>query len=56
MTREPAHDDPQEPAHDAMPAVDTRLLVREEGIRGYAGEFWRKMRSGELGSSPSSSP
>ncbi|MFD8686635.1 sugar ABC transporter permease [Streptomyces sp. NPDC059651] len=52
MSREPVHDDAQEPAHDAMPAVDTRLLVREEGIRGYAGEFWRKTRSGELGSLP----
>ncbi|WP_393063163.1 sugar ABC transporter permease [Streptomyces sp. LN549] len=52
MTRQPARDDAQEPARDAMPAVDTRLLVREEGVRGYAGEFWRKMRSGELGSLP----
>ncbi|WP_406089422.1 sugar ABC transporter permease [Streptomyces sp. NBC_01013] len=52
MSREPESDDVQEPAHDAMPAIDTRLLVREEGIRGYAREFWRKMRSGELGSLP----
>lgn len=35
-----------------MPAVDTRLLVREEGLKGYVGEFRRKMRSGELGSLP----
>lgn len=45
-------DDAQEPARDATPAVDVRLLVREEGIRGYFGEFWRKLRSGELGSLP----
>ncbi|MFE7514160.1 sugar ABC transporter permease [Streptomyces sp. NPDC057540] len=42
----------QEPAPDAMPAVDTRLLVREEGLKGYLGEFRRKVRSGELGSLP----
>ncbi len=35
-----------------MPAVDTRLLVREEGVKGYVGEFRRKLRSGELGSLP----
>ncbi|CAM5558640.1 hypothetical protein STANM309S_06515 [Streptomyces tanashiensis] len=40
----------EEPAPDAVPAVDSRLLVREEGIRGYLGEFRRKLRSGELGS------
>ncbi|MEV6329148.1 sugar ABC transporter permease [Streptomyces sp. NPDC051909] len=42
----------QAPAPEAMPAVDTRLIVREEGLRGYVGEFKRKMRSGELGSLP----
>ncbi|GGT94143.1 MULTISPECIES: sugar ABC transporter permease [Streptomyces] len=42
----------QEPARDSLPAVDTRLLVREEGVRGYLGEFRRKLRSGELGSLP----
>ncbi|MFF0273284.1 sugar ABC transporter permease [Streptomyces sp. NPDC004330] len=42
----------QEPAPGAVPAVDTRLLVREEGIKGYLGEFRRRMRSGELGSLP----
>ncbi|MFI1935982.1 sugar ABC transporter permease [Streptomyces purpureus] len=42
----------QEPAPDAVPAVDTRLLVREEGLKGYLTEFRRKMRSGELGSLP----
>ncbi|MFF3838904.1 sugar ABC transporter permease [Streptomyces sp. NPDC001930] len=47
-----ADDAAQEPASGAMPAVDTRLLVREEGLKGYLGEFRRKMRSGELGSLP----
>ncbi|MEU6981857.1 sugar ABC transporter permease [Streptomyces sp. NPDC046324] len=42
----------QGPAHDALPAVDTRLIVREEGLKGYLGEFKRKLRSGELGSLP----
>ncbi|MFJ9824777.1 sugar ABC transporter permease [Streptomyces sp. NPDC101160] len=40
------------PAPDAVPAVDSRLIVREEGVRGYVNEFRRKMRSGELGSLP----
>ncbi|MER5309364.1 sugar ABC transporter permease [Streptomyces sp. NPDC002773] len=44
--------DAQEPAPGAVPAVDTRLLVREEGLKGYVGEFRRKLRSGELGSLP----
>ncbi|MET9435479.1 sugar ABC transporter permease [Streptomyces sp. NPDC006551] len=35
-----------------MPAVDPRLLVREEGIKGYWTEFSRKIRGGELGSLP----
>ncbi|MFE6104779.1 sugar ABC transporter permease [Streptomyces laurentii] len=34
------------------PAVDPRLLVREEGIMGYWTEFGRKIRGGELGSLP----
>ncbi|CAM5369929.1 sugar ABC transporter permease [Streptomyces abikoensis] len=42
----------QAPAHDALPAVDPRLLVREEGFAGYWSEFRRKLRSGELGSLP----
>ncbi|KOG36723.1 MULTISPECIES: sugar ABC transporter permease [Streptomyces] len=42
----------QEPAPGALPAVDSRLLVREEGLKGYVGEFRRKLRSGELGSLP----
>ena len=42
----------QEPAEGAVPAVDARLLIREEGVKGYVGEFRRKLRSGELGSLP----
>ncbi|MFD5328477.1 sugar ABC transporter permease [Streptomyces sp. NPDC127092] len=42
----------QRPAPEAVPAVDSRLIVREEGFRGYLGEFRRKLRSGELGSLP----
>ncbi|WTS75537.1 sugar ABC transporter permease [Streptomyces sp. NBC_00207] len=46
--------DPVNPAaaHDAIPAVDPRLLVREEGLAGYVGEFKRKMKAGDLGSLP----
>ena len=36
----------------AVTAVDPRLLVREQGLTGYVGEFKRKMRAGELGSLP----
>lgn len=32
--------------------MDPRLLVREEGIKGYWSEFTRKVRGGELGSLP----
>jgi D-xylose transport system permease protein len=35
-----------------IPAVDPRLLVREQGLSGYLGEFKRKLRSGDLGSLP----
>jgi D-xylose transport system permease protein len=41
-----------EAAAAAIPAVDPRLLVQEEGLRGYLTEFGRRMRSGELGSVP----
>ncbi|GAA1137022.1 D-xylose transport system permease protein [Kitasatospora gansuensis] len=34
------------------PAIDPRLMVREEGFAGYLGEFKRKMKTGELGSVP----
>ncbi|MGK5627182.1 sugar ABC transporter permease [Streptomyces sp. URMC 123] len=40
------------PAPAAVTAVDPRLLVRQQGFRGYAEEFRRKLRSGELGSLP----
>ncbi|WP_399131073.1 sugar ABC transporter permease [Streptomyces sp. ITFR-16] len=35
-----------------IPAVDPRLLIREEGFKGYWSEFTRKVRGGELGSLP----
>ncbi|MEV2210340.1 sugar ABC transporter permease [Streptomyces sp. NPDC050997] len=44
--------DTQEAAAAAVTAVDPRLLVREQGLKGYVGEFKRKMRTGELGSIP----
>ena len=40
------------PAAAAIPAVDPRLLVREQGFKGYVDEFKRKIRSGEIGSLP----
>ncbi|MFI8264256.1 MULTISPECIES: sugar ABC transporter permease [unclassified Streptomyces] len=42
---------PAAPA-DAIPAVDPRLLVREQGLSGYLSEFGRKMKAGDLGSVP----
>ncbi|MFI8961593.1 sugar ABC transporter permease [Streptomyces sp. NPDC053493] len=42
----------QAAAPQSVPAVDSRLIVREQGFRGYVGEFRRKLRSGELGSLP----
>ncbi|MER5869146.1 sugar ABC transporter permease [Streptomyces sp. NPDC002044] len=39
-------------AADAIPAVDPRLLVREQGLAGYRREFGRKMKAGDLGSIP----
>ncbi|MCS0602224.1 sugar ABC transporter permease [Streptomyces sp. LP11] len=39
-------------AADAAPAVDPRLLVREQGFAGYLTEFKRKMRAGDLGALP----
>ncbi|MFF8710660.1 sugar ABC transporter permease [Streptomyces sp. NPDC015184] len=41
-----------EPSAAPVPAVDPRLLVREEGLKGYWSEFTRKVRGGELGSLP----
>jgi D-xylose transport system permease protein len=39
-------------AHDALTAVDPRLLVREQGLKGYFSEFKRKVHAGDLGSIP----
>ncbi|MGW7369382.1 sugar ABC transporter permease, partial [Streptomyces sp. NPDC054841] len=39
-------------AHDAVTAVDPRLLVREQGFAGYVSEFKRKLHAGDLGSIP----
>ncbi|WP_370146661.1 sugar ABC transporter permease [Kitasatospora sp. GAS206B] len=39
-------------ASEATPAVDPRLIVRQEGVKGYLGEFRRRLSSGELGSLP----
>lgn len=49
-----AHADVVNPAAapDAIPAVDPRLLVREEGLAGYLSEFGRRMKAGDLGSLP----
>ncbi|MGW6061412.1 sugar ABC transporter permease [Streptomyces sp. NPDC055189] len=44
--------DAEAPAADAIPAVDPRLLVREQGFAGYLTEFKRKIKGGELGSIP----
>ncbi|WP_228973518.1 sugar ABC transporter permease [Streptomyces sp. DH12] len=46
-----AADDAERPAAP-VPAVDPRLLVREQGLKGYWTEFTRKVRGGELGSLP----
>ncbi|RAG82224.1 sugar ABC transporter permease [Streptacidiphilus pinicola] len=40
------------PGAAVAPPVDPRLLVRQEGLRGYLDEFKRKVRGGELGSLP----
>ncbi|MEU0830333.1 sugar ABC transporter permease [Streptomyces sp. NPDC005969] len=39
-------------AKGAVTAVDPRLLVREQGLKGYLSEFQRRMRAGDLGSLP----
>ncbi|MDH6625857.1 D-xylose transport system permease protein [Streptomyces sp. LBL] len=51
VTQDDAVDNP-EAAAAAVTAVDPRLLVREQGLTGYLGEFKRKMKTGELGSIP----
>jgi D-xylose transport system permease protein len=37
---------------DRSAAADPRLLVREQGLAGYLGEFKRRVRGGELGPLP----
>ncbi|UUU30259.1 sugar ABC transporter permease [Streptomyces sp. CA-210063] len=41
-----------DPTAAPVTVVDPRLLVREEGLKGYVTEFKRKVRGGELGSLP----
>ncbi|MET9114619.1 sugar ABC transporter permease [Streptomyces longwoodensis] len=47
-TTAPADD----PTAAGVAVVDPRLLVREEGLKGYVTEFKRKIKGGELGSLP----
>ena len=47
-TATPADD----PTAAGVAVVDPRLLVREEGFKGYWTEFTRKVKGGELGSLP----
>ncbi|GAA1373990.1 sugar ABC transporter permease [Streptomyces beijiangensis] len=39
-------------AAGAVKVIDPRLLIREQGFKGYWTEFKRKVRSGEIGSLP----
>nr|WP_188282670.1 sugar ABC transporter permease [Streptomyces sp. CBMA29] len=39
-------------APPAVEVIDPRLLVRQEGFKGYLTEFQRKLKGGELGSLP----
>ncbi|MET8784803.1 MULTISPECIES: sugar ABC transporter permease [unclassified Streptomyces] len=39
-------------APQAVTAVDPRLLVREQGFKGYITEFKRKIKAGDLGAIP----
>lgn len=41
-----------DPTAAPVTVVDPRLLVREEGFKGYITEFKRKVKGGELGSLP----
>ncbi|WP_405823247.1 sugar ABC transporter permease [Streptomyces sp. NBC_01390] len=53
---EAEHQNTVAPADDPTAApvsvVDPRLLVRDEGLKGYVTEFKRKVKGGELGSLP----
>ncbi|MEW2304369.1 sugar ABC transporter permease [Streptomyces sp. NPDC006655] len=42
----------EDPTAAGVAVVDPRLLVREEGLKGYLTEFKRKVKGGELGSLP----
>ncbi|WP_189133081.1 sugar ABC transporter permease [Wenjunlia tyrosinilytica] len=57
MTKEPSGQgrhavDAPPAAANAVHPVDPRLLVRQQGFKGYLTESLRKLRSGELGSLP----
>ncbi|GAA3876538.1 ABC transporter permease [Streptomyces lacrimifluminis] len=41
-----------DPTAAPVSVVDPRLLVRDEGLKGYVTEFKRKVKGGELGSLP----
>ncbi|MFE7929317.1 sugar ABC transporter permease [Streptomyces sp. NPDC057456] len=41
-----------DPTAAPVSVVDPRLLVREEGLKGYVTEFKRKVKGGELGQIP----
>ncbi|MFI5797608.1 sugar ABC transporter permease [Streptomyces sp. NPDC051677] len=41
-----------DPTAAPVTVVDPRLLIREEGLKGYLTEFKRKVRGGELGQIP----
>ncbi|MFJ6727375.1 MULTISPECIES: sugar ABC transporter permease [unclassified Streptomyces] len=41
-----------DPTAAPVAVVDPRLLIREEGLKGYLTEFKRKVKGGELGSLP----
>ncbi|MFD4575587.1 sugar ABC transporter permease [Streptomyces sp. NPDC058417] len=41
-----------DPTAAPVSVVDPRLLIREEGLKGYLTEFKRKVKGGELGSLP----
>ncbi|AZP20986.1 sugar ABC transporter permease [Streptomyces aquilus] len=41
-----------DPTAAPVSVVDPRLLIREEGLKGYWTEFKRKVKGGELGSLP----
>jgi D-xylose transport system permease protein len=48
----PVADQAPEPARTTAMEVDPRLLVDEQGARGYLTAFVRRVRSGDLGSLP----